>query len=916
MKKNNFKTINKEGYKFKFSVIIPVYNVEDYLEETILSVVKQSLNFKKNIQLILINDGSKDNSDKVCKKYKQLYPNNVVYVEKENGGVSSARNEGIKYVEGMYVNFLDSDDKWSTDSFEKAYEFFDSIYNEVDVLSCRIQRFDAKITYHATDFKYLDGNRIVDLKQPGEEFYVQLSASNVFIKTDAIKDFRFSYDVKYGEDSLFINHIILEKMKYGILSDAIYYYRIRQNTSSAVQTQTLNKSFYTDTVKQYHIGLSEYCKEKYGEVFPYIQSVVAYDIGWRLFNDSYKQVLTTEEQEMYFKDLRKAYSYIEDRVILKHPVHNLIHRKMAALKIKYNCENPFDFVTFKKTDESSTTGLYFKDTKIYKKYSNYIQRFTVNKKHIIIEGLVIKWIFDIERLNASIKFKYGKNWYTAKLQDYPIRKVTSTEGEQIHQMMYKIKIPVGMRDVSHKRLKAYICFGDEPQLMTLLYGKFLSGRKYFEPSYWFFNDVCAIPEQKYIQLSRHENPLEERERLEKECWKWLSEKKLKKILKLRKQYWKYKYKDTKKRSKIWLISDRLDNAGDNGEIFFKYVCSLNLKSVRPIFIIGKEAPKNVIKRLKSYGEVVFAESKKFPLLFLLADKIISSGASEFTINPFGTMKCYLSDLMKFKYYYLQHGVACADLSSWLNRFNKKIDMFFTSSSKERDSIVNGNYLYDDTQVKLTGMSRFDELNNNPKKQVLILPTWRRSIRESFDKNTRSVYYDGFKNTEFFKFYNGLINNERLLKVMREKGYKGLFCLHPIHMKQWVDFQNNDVFDVNEGFINYNDEFERSSIMVTDYSSVLFDFTYLRKPVVYTHFDKESFFETQIYNEGYFNYENDGFGPVCYDLENAVDEIIKIIENDCRIEEKYLNRINDFYEFNDKKNCERIFNEITNGKKVK
>ncbi|MBQ4155535.1 MAG: CDP-glycerol glycerophosphotransferase family protein, partial [Clostridia bacterium] len=220
-----------------------------------------------------------------------------------------------------------------------------------------------------------------------------------------------------------------------------------------------------------------------------------------------------------------------------------------------------------------------------------------------------------------------------------------------------------------------------------------------------------------------------------------------------------------------------------------------------------------------------------------------------------------------------------------------------------------NYLYDETQVKLTGMSRFDELKDNPEKQILILPTWRRSIRESYDKNTRSIYYDGFKNTDYFNFYNDLINNERLLEIMREKGYKGLFCLHPIHMKQWVDFDSNDVFKVNEGFINYNDEFERSSLMVTDYSSVLFDFTYLRKPVVYAHFDKDAFFESQIYDEGYFNYENDGFGPVCYDLDSTVDEIIKIIKNDCELEDKFSNRIENFYAFNDNKNCERIYNEI-------
>ncbi len=907
--KRNVEVQSNDGYKYRFSVIIPVYNVEDYLEETILTVVEQTMGFEENIQLILINDGSKDGSDKVCKKFKALYPNNVVYVEKENGGVSSARNEGIKYIEGKYTNFLDSDDKWEKNAFIKVYEHFETIADEVDVLSCRIQRFDAKNTFHVTDFKYRDGNRIVDLTTPEDECAVQLSASNVFIKSDVVKKNQFTYDVKYGEDSLFINKIILEKMKYGIISNVIYFYRVRQSTTSAVQTQTFDKSFYIDTVREYHIGLAEYCKEKYGEVYSYVQAVIAYDIGWRLFNDSYKQVLTPEEQIQYLESLKKAYSNIEDRIIIKHPVHKLIYRKMSAFKIKYGIDDPFQFVKYVKTDDPETTGLFFKDTKLYRVFSNYIQRFEIVNGKIIIEGLVVKWLFDVKHLDVSLKFKYGSMWYTPEIKDYPLREVPSEDGPKIHQKMYRVEIPVGLRKVNQKRIRAYLFFGEEKKLMTLFYGKFLSGTRFFEKSYMFFGDICVIPDLKHLMISRPTERLKERKRLETEALKWLKENNHEDIARIRKQYWFYRTLYYKSKKKIWLISDRLDNAGDNGEVFFKYVCSLKLKDVRPIFLIGKNAPKKVIKRLKSYGEVIFAEDKKFPIYFLLADKIISSGASEFTINPFGKMKCYLLDLMRFKYYYLQHGVACADLSSWLNRFNKKIDMFFTSSEKERNSIINGNYLYDESQVKLTGMSRFDDLKNNPQKQILILPTWRRSIRASYDVNTRSVYYDGFKNTDYFKFYNSLINNERLLKVMREKGYKGLFCLHPIHMKQWVDFEGNDVFNINEGFINYNDEFERSSLMVTDYSSVLFDFTYLRKPVVYSQFDKEAFFENQIYDEGYFSYEKDGFGPVCYDLDKTVDEIIKLIENDCQLEQKYRDRIDSFYAFNDNKNCERIYNAI-------
>ena len=98
--------------QFIISVVIPVYNVERYLAETLDSVIGQSLGFEKNIQIILVNDGSPDNSEEICLKYQNRFPDNIVYVKKENGGVSSARNEGIEYIKGKYVNFLDSDDCW------------------------------------------------------------------------------------------------------------------------------------------------------------------------------------------------------------------------------------------------------------------------------------------------------------------------------------------------------------------------------------------------------------------------------------------------------------------------------------------------------------------------------------------------------------------------------------------------------------------------------------------------------------------------------------------------------------------------------------------------------------------------------------------------------------------------------------
>ena len=84
---------------------------------------------------------------------------------------------------------------------------------------------------------------------------------------------------------------------------------------------------------------------------------------------------------------------------------------------------------------------------------------------------------------------------------------------------------------------------------------------------------------------------------------------------------------------------------------------------------------------------------------------------------------------------------------------------------------------------------------------------------------------------------------------------------------------------------------------------------MRKPILYAQFDKEEFFEGQIFEEGYFSYDDDGMGPVCTDLESTVDSMIDVIERDCELSEKYKQRVESLFAFNDKNNSERIYERI-------
>lgn len=107
---------------------------------------------------------------------------------------------------------------------------------------------------------------------------------------------------------------------------------------------------------------------------------------------------------------------------------------------------------------------------------------------------------------------------------------------------------------------------------------------------------------------------------------------------------------------------------------------------------------------------------------------------------------------------------------------------------------------------------------------------------------------------------------------------------------------------------YRDIFAESALVITDYSSVAFDFAYLRKPVLYCQFDREDFFARQ-FDKGYFDYVRDGFGEVTYNLDDTVNKIIEYMESNCTLKEQYRSRINRFFAFHDRNNCQRVYEAI-------
>lgn len=223
--------------KIKVSIIVPVYNVEDYIEECIDSIVNQTL---KEIEIIIVNDGTKDNSIKKIEKY--LSDPRVVLINKENGGLSSARNAGLKLAKGEYISFIDSDDFIELTMLEDLYnnsEDSEIVFSDI-------------ILYNNITKEKKDRKRNIIQKKigRGSSFLdgTPLEVWNKIYKKEYLEKINLKFiegiiyeDVNFTIESMFL----AKKVKY--IEKGHYYYRINRNSSIIAESNKNRNSFLVVT---------------------------------------------------------------------------------------------------------------------------------------------------------------------------------------------------------------------------------------------------------------------------------------------------------------------------------------------------------------------------------------------------------------------------------------------------------------------------------------------------------------------------------------------------------------------------------------------------------------------------------------------------------------------------------------------
>lgn len=216
----------------KVSIIVPVYNVELYLEKCLLSLVNQTL---QDIEILVVNDGSKDQSQQIIENFQQKYPNKIFGFIKENGGLSDARNFGIDRAKGQYLGFVDSDDYVSATMFEEMYNLAEK--HNAQMAICNLQKVDenGNVTQKLTQLPNFPEKIILE-NNLSVFSDISYFACNKLFKKELFQDKRFKKGIHF-EDIELIPQLLLECETLAFTPKYHYQYLERQDSISKSHTK-------------------------------------------------------------------------------------------------------------------------------------------------------------------------------------------------------------------------------------------------------------------------------------------------------------------------------------------------------------------------------------------------------------------------------------------------------------------------------------------------------------------------------------------------------------------------------------------------------------------------------------------------------------------------------------------------------
>ena len=632
-------------YPYVFSVIMAVYNTGCYLCEAIDSVVSQDIGFGY-VQLILIDDGSTDESGMICDEYASKWPNNIVVIHQKNAGVAVARNAGLRLAEGQFINFMDSDDKLTSNTFSSVYSFFKENEGETQVVTIPIEFFDGCSGQHWQNEKFNKGDRVIYLLKEYTAPLMFVNAS--FFKLELKDEIVFDPSLVCGEDIKIMLKVLINKFTFGVVCTCKYLYRRRRSgEESLIQSAKKKKGWYieyftnlVDWSYNYYMGALGY--------FPlFVQYELACDLQWR-YTQSYERemeyVLKPNEQKQYVTMLKRALSYIEDKIILEQKML-WPEQKCKMLEHKHNSKP-----SLVEMGEDVAIQYDNRFAACEGSFETLIEFVEIADSKALIEGrLRIVGIEEEEKVEVFFRVN-GKE----EIKCTPVLRPETVDyrfGEPLFRSV-GFKGAIFFNEECKQYNIEIVCRFSGMSIVEhcLKYGKFVSATNQLEASYYIENTWKLTCKYNKIEIrkSRRFEKLRSEIPLLLELWQ-------KNQLGMRKAVCAravYSVLKAFKHESIWILSDRVNKADDNGEAFFEFLCKARIKGIKVYFVISRSCLD--YRRLKKIGKVLPHFSFRHKIMHLLADKIVSSQADHYVTDPFSGYSAAYRDILASKDFIFLH----------------------------------------------------------------------------------------------------------------------------------------------------------------------------------------------------------------------------------------------------------------------
>lgn len=855
-----------EGFEYKVSVIVPVYNAEEYLRDCLDSLLMQTID-QKEMEVLLINDGSTDGSLEICREYEEIYDNFKVF-SKENEGLPVTRNFGIKKAKGKYIIYLDSDDKFTPPTLKNVCNFFDEHYEEIDEVTFPIIRYKngSTLSMHYR-YKYLTKTGIYDLnKYP----FITQANINICVKNMKDKNIFFNTTPEFRhEDLAYNNEILSNKMKIGFVKEAEYQYN-RDNESSIIANYMYAYYIFETTTKYYEDVFANY-----DHVPQYFQAHFFNDLVWKF-----------AESRLW------PYHYESDKLsIAKTRIYRLLDKVDVNTIMAYPSADNYQKIYWLRQKENITLLPLFcknymsilvngKDIYSRKDVEIILKRIVVTENRIKIVGFYKSPLFSM----------IEKPYFYVLENNKPIELEVTLASSSYHKgkdktdTFWGFEYTVDLNSVKEKNN----CFKlkiDNIIFNTVFYNTitvpFYKARL---RSYAVKNFIISQNNDELIFKKTSINKANElRWNIHK---KYLSNTNIYKV-----RIGSEKYVD----KKIWLYYDNYTVTYDNGYLQFLHDIKKDDGVDRYYILDGDQKKAEQLFGREYINHIIPYGSFKHKVLYLCADKILTSFIENFSLSPFEQEEeSFYRDLIHAERIYLQHGVLHAHLPWFYTPIGVEVDKVVVSSYFEIKNFQK-NYSFHKENILPFGMPRYSIIDKEkrPKNKIVFAPSWRSYLigepgnggkREgNAEKLIKSNYY-----TNIMKF----LNNNKLIKYLDKKDLFIELKLHP------------NFFDMYKGTINFDSDrislsenkidLTEYKIFITDFSSFVFDYAYLNRPILYFVPDYLEFKSgMNRYRELDLPFE-EAFGPLTVESEQAVDELIKICERNFIPEPIYRKRMQEFY----------------------